>query len=107
MAPAEDRETAKDELARRHAAERRQLAERHGAERDAAGLGQLPPGWPLRGTPEFAVWVAALDVATSPPLRHAETTSSAQVPWAEIDRLRAAIEAAGLDWRKIKAARHG
>jgi hypothetical protein len=74
-----------------------------------AVLGQLaagPPAMPPPGTPEFGVWVAALDVATSPPLRHAATTGYAQVPWGEIEKLRDALETAGLDWRAVREARH-
>lgn len=57
---------------------------------------------PEKGTPEFDLWVAAIDVATSPPLKGGQAAYSAQVPWSEILRLRAALEAVGIDWRAAK-----
>jgi hypothetical protein len=60
---------------------------------------------PAKGTPEYDLWSAAIDVALAPPLRnrHPDTVYSAQVPWTDIERLREALEAADIDW---KAAKH-
>jgi hypothetical protein len=102
-------DTTTDELARRHAAERRQLAERHNAERIAAGLSPLPIGRPRRGEPEYPVWIAAIDVATSPPRRANRSggVTHALVPWDEIEKLRAALEDADVNWRQVWEGRRG
>ena len=59
---------------------------------------------PARGTPEYDLWTAAIDVALAPPLRnrHPDTVYCARVPWPEIERLRDALEAAGIDWKTPK-----
>lgn len=47
------------------------------------------------GTPEYLVWVAAIEVARTASKRSAY----ALVPWRRIRALQAALEAAGVDWR--------
>jgi hypothetical protein len=42
---------------------------------------------------------AAIDVARDAPMRHGPTTSHALIYWPKVERLRAAIEAMGLEWR--------
>ena len=54
---------------------------------------------PAAGTPEWDLWVAAVEVAMSAPLRHGPTTSYAKVYWPRIEQLRAALDAVGIDWR--------
>lgn len=54
---------------------------------------------PTSGTPEYDLWVAALEIAHAVPLtRNASTTFAAKVPWSRIDKLRAALDAVGIDW---------
>lgn len=57
---------------------------------------QIPP----KGTPEYDLWIAALDVALGAPLRQSGNAYSATVPWQLIHELRKAFEAVGIDWRK-------
>lgn len=65
--------------------------------------------YPAQDTPARAVWVAAIDVATSPPLRANRSggVSQALVPWREIQTLREALDALGIDWRKVWDGRRG
>jgi len=53
---------------------------------------------PAKGTPEWDLWVAAIEVAMDAPERHGPTTSSALIYWPKIEALRAALEAVGIDW---------
>jgi hypothetical protein len=52
---------------------------------------------PVRGTLEYELWSAAIDVALD--ARPGDTESSAKVPWFRIDALRAALVALGIDWQ--------
>lgn len=49
----------------------------------------------------LAVLTAALRVAAGAPLRQANYTSSARVPWAAVNALRAAFDELGIDWRDV------
>lgn len=55
---------------------------------------------PEKGTPEYDLWVAAIEVATYPPLTGAGFTT--QVPRSRIDALRTALDGVGIDWEKAK-----
>lgn len=58
---------------------------------------------PSKGTPEYDLWVAAIEIAIYPPLRHDDrTTWAAKVPWNRIEELRAALDKVGIDWRATK-----
>jgi hypothetical protein len=57
---------------------------------------------PREGTPEYELWLCATDVAIAAPWKHGKYVHSAQVPWDDIERLRAALEAVGVDWRAGK-----
>lgn len=52
-----------------------------------------------------AVLRAALELAADAPARQAAHTYTATVPWVDVNRLRDALEAAGVDWRKHNRAR--
>lgn len=54
---------------------------------------------PEKGTPEYELWLCAIDVAHAAPLKQGANVFMAQVPWDTIDKLRAAIEAVGIDWK--------
>jgi hypothetical protein len=58
---------------------------------------------PEKDTPEWRLWVAALDAAIWPP--YADETRGAEclVPSFVIDQLREAFEELGIDWRATKA----
>jgi len=60
-------------------------------------------GRPRKGEPGFEVWVAAIDVALEAPLKQGKYVGKAGIPWEVIHELRAALDAAGIDWRKHKA----
>jgi len=66
--------------------------------------GRRSLGRPTKGTPEWELWTAAIDVATDAPARPGQYVAKAQIGWPRIKRLRAALEAVGIDWRKAKAA---
>ena len=57
---------------------------------------------PKEGTPEWRLWIAAIEVATAPPVKQNETAFAAKVPWTRIDKLRRALEDADIDWRRAK-----
>lgn len=59
---------------------------------------------PKKGTPEFALWVAALDIAAVAPLKQGTNVFAAGVDWRLIHDLRAALDQLGLDWRGVKKA---
>lgn len=44
---------------------------------------------------------AALVLAAHAPARQASNTLTATVPWADVNELRHALDAAGFDWRKL------
>jgi hypothetical protein len=52
------------------------------------------------GTPEYEVFLAAIEVAVDPPINPKRPTCQVYVPY--ITRLRNALEAFGIDWKKIK-----
>jgi hypothetical protein len=56
---------------------------------------------------ETRLIAAAIQVAADAPARRGTYVSSALVPWSDIELLRDALDAAGIDWRKIKNAREG
>lgn len=53
---------------------------------------------PEQGTPEYTLWIAAIDVAHAAPLKQGQYSHTAQVPWTIIHEVRAALEAVGIDW---------
>jgi hypothetical protein len=53
---------------------------------------------PAKGTPEWDLWVAAIEVAMDAPERHSATTTHALIYWPKVEQLRAALEAVGIDW---------
>lgn len=57
---------------------------------------------PEKGTPEWDLWVAAIDVAADPPLGRMKTSVDAKVAWRLIDHLRDALDALDIDWRTVK-----
>lgn len=61
------------------------------------------------GTPDVEVQLiaAAIEVAAGAPLRRGTYSCAALVPWPDITRLRETLDAAGIDWRAVKAARRG
>lgn len=57
-------------------------------------------GRPLEGTPEYDLWVTAIDVAISPPVDMRQPTT--QVHARRIRALRDALEAVGIDWKTAR-----
>lgn len=55
-----------------------------------------------KGSPEWDVIAAALDVAVYPPLDPKTPTTNVSV--VEITKLRNALDAVGIDWRKVKGS---
>lgn len=62
---------------------------------------------PEQGTPEYDLWIAAIEVAVSPPFKRGGSASLAGVYWPRIDALRAALEALGIDWQAVKREAEG
>jgi hypothetical protein len=58
---------------------------------------------PQKGTPEFDLWVAAIEIAMDAPERHGSTTTHALIYWPKVEALRAALDALGIDWHQPKA----
>jgi hypothetical protein len=54
---------------------------------------------PEKGTPEYRLWIAAIEVAMAAPLSHGPTTTDAKVYWPKIEALRAALDELGVNWR--------
>jgi hypothetical protein len=50
--------------------------------------------------PEAELLDAVIAVAAYPPLTHGPTTSMALVYWPTIERLRAALDAMGIEWKQ-------
>lgn len=57
---------------------------------------------PMKGTPEYDLWVTAIEIAAAAPLKQRENVWAARVPWTMIDRLRTALDELGLDWETVK-----
>lgn len=62
---------------------------------------------PLKGTPEWRLWIAAIGVAADPPLERGQFVSGAKVYWPKLIELREALEECGVDWKMVKAAGEG
>lgn len=63
---------------------------------------EVTPLRPMRGTPEYDLWIAAIEIAANAPLKQGENVSSAKISWPLIDQLRQALDELGLDWREVK-----
>lgn len=59
----------------------------------------MSAGRPDKGTDEYALWVAACQVALDAPLRPSRNGGLCQIRWASILELRAALDALEVDWR--------
>lgn len=57
---------------------------------------------PREGTPEYELWLCATDIAIAAPWKGGTYVYAAQIPWEDIKRLRAALEAVGVDWQTAK-----
>lgn len=57
---------------------------------------------PKKGTPEWDLWMAALAVAVFPPLK--PQNYSVQLSSKLLKDLRDALDACGVDWKKVKAS---
>lgn len=57
---------------------------------------------PEKGTPEYELWLCAIDIAVAAPWRKGTYSHSAQIPWEDIDKLRQALDAVRIDWRDVK-----
>lgn len=60
---------------------------------------------PEKGTPEWDLWIAAIEVAVDPPWKRGATVSNAGVWWPKIEALRDALEACDIDWQTVKRTR--
>lgn len=45
---------------------------------------------------------AVISVAAAAPMKKGATVFAAQIPWSRIERLRNALDAAGIEWRVAK-----
>lgn len=59
-------------------------------------MAEIPP----KGTPEYDVWAAAIEIALAAPAKKGRGSAKAYVPWLFVDELRDALERAGIDWRQ-------
>jgi hypothetical protein len=59
---------------------------------------------PAKGTPEYDLWLAAIDVAAAAPLNRAATVSHTLIYWGYIEKLRRCLDELGVDWRSVKEA---
>lgn len=57
---------------------------------------------PKKGTPEYELWLCAIEVATYPPIEHGNQATG-QVSWQPLDNLRAALDGVGIDRREATA----
>lgn len=57
---------------------------------------------PAKGTPEWDLWIAAIEVAMAAPERRGQYSSSALIYWPKIEALRAALDVLGIDWHAAK-----
>lgn len=48
------------------------------------------------------VFVAAIECAISAPTKQPKATFAAKVKWSAVNELRDALEACGIDWKKVK-----
>ena len=60
---------------------------------------------PAKGTPEWELWVAAIEVAIYGPEKHGPQYTG-QVSWERLDDLRNALEGVGIDWRAVLKEDH-
>jgi len=60
---------------------------------------------PAKGTPEWDLWIAAIEIAMVAPWKG--QTYAARIPWDMIDTLREKLEAVGIDWRTAKRDQYG
>lgn len=58
---------------------------------------------PEQGTPEWDLWITAIECAAAVPYKQGKYSQTAGVPWGLMHELRAALEALGIDWRTVKA----
>lgn len=57
-------------------------------------------------TPEFEVFVAAIEVAAWAPLEQPANTVTVAVPWKLIDQLRDRLDDCDVDWRSAAGSSH-
>ena len=57
---------------------------------------------PEKGTPEYDLWICAIEVAIHAPWTQNQFTVAAKIPWQDINALRTALEKVGIDWRPAK-----
>jgi hypothetical protein len=57
---------------------------------------------PDPGTPEYEVFVAAIEIAAYGPLKPGQHVFAAKVPWTRLMRLRDALTAAGIPWETVR-----
>jgi hypothetical protein len=57
---------------------------------------------PEKDTPEYELWLCAIDVAIAAPWNQATHAFASQIPWEDIHKLRRALEAVDIDWQAAK-----
>jgi hypothetical protein len=62
---------------------------------------------PQKGTPEYKLWIEAIEVALAAPMHQNENAYAAKIPWSRIHKLRAALEGVGIDWKAAKEVQDG
>lgn len=59
-------------------------------------------GRPVKGNPEYDLWLAAIEIAIAAPWKQSGSAYDAKVPWSTIDALRKALEGVGINWENGK-----
>jgi hypothetical protein len=57
---------------------------------------------PEKGTPEYDLWVTAIDIAIRAPYDQNPTTVDTKIPWLLIHELRSRLDALDINWRAAK-----
>jgi hypothetical protein len=57
---------------------------------------------PEKGTPEYELWLCAIEIAVAAPWKKGTYSYSAQIPWNRINKLRLALDGLGIDWQDMK-----
>lgn len=61
---------------------------------------------PLKGTPEYELWLAAIDIAAAAPLKRGTYVHAASIPWKLVNRLRDVLEELDIDWVSVCRMEH-
>lgn len=57
---------------------------------------------PEKGTPEYDLWVTAIDIAIAAPYDQNRTVVDTKIPWLLIHELRSRLDTLDINWRAAK-----